>query len=120
MISNNKVKITCYGKEETMNRIDAMKFYKECMMCSEGSEHERYESIYWQLKQGALFCYDDLDDMVYSAFSQLKAKAREAGVEDLSNKYYEKMYNDIMNGANPKTIVNDTWEYLHKPLGVEK
>ena len=47
------VAVTCYGQSEVMPRSEALKKYFEGMLCSEGAEHERYESIYFQLQAGA-------------------------------------------------------------------
>ena len=47
------VVVTCYGKTETLPRQQALDKYLEAMCGSEGSEHERYESIYFQLMFGA-------------------------------------------------------------------
>ena len=46
------VKITCYGKTETMERNEAMKFYRECADWSEGCERERYVNILFGLMDG--------------------------------------------------------------------
>lgn len=46
------VKITCYGETETMERKAAMKFYRECADCSDGSERERYVNILFGLMDG--------------------------------------------------------------------
>lgn len=46
------VKIICYNKEQYMERQEAIKFYLECMMCSEGAERDRYVNIYLGLIQG--------------------------------------------------------------------
>lgn len=51
-ISMDKVKITCYGKTETMERKAALKFYREAADCSEGSERERYVNIIFGLIDG--------------------------------------------------------------------
>ena len=48
----DKVKITCYGKTGTMERSEAMKFYRECADMSEGSERERYVNILFGLMDG--------------------------------------------------------------------
>lgn len=55
------VKITCYRKTKTMRRDKAMDFYLDCMYNSDGSEHERYETIYFQLKDGAMTASDEED-----------------------------------------------------------
>ena len=49
----DKVKVICYGKEETWeNRKDAIKFYKKGMRNSYGSEQRRYEKIVDELEAG--------------------------------------------------------------------
>lgn len=55
---NDVVTITCYRQTEKMTRKEAMSFYREAMMFSEGSEHERYEHIYFMLVDGFKHCYD--------------------------------------------------------------
>ena len=52
------VRITCYNQTETMRRDKAIEFYLDCMMNSEGSENERYQTIYFQLMQGDTQCSD--------------------------------------------------------------
>lgn len=46
------VKVTCYGRTETMARSKALEKYFEGMMMCDGSEKERYTNIYCQLQQG--------------------------------------------------------------------
>ena len=48
------VTVTCYRQTETMTRGEAIAKFFEGMLCSEGAEHERYESIYFQLQAGAV------------------------------------------------------------------
>lgn len=55
---NEEVAVTCYGKTEKMTRREAMEKFYEGMMCSDGSEHERYETIFFQLLHGNLMCSD--------------------------------------------------------------
>lgn len=57
---NEVVTITCYRQKERMKRRDAMAFYLEGMQCSEGSEHERYETIFFQLLAGRTECSDEI------------------------------------------------------------
>lgn len=38
-----------------------MAFFLDCMMNSEGAEHERYESIYFQLSQGKTEVSDQIN-----------------------------------------------------------
>jgi len=57
---DEQVKIKCYGVYEEMTRRDALEHYFEMMKGSEGSEHERYESIFFQLLLGQGYCTDDL------------------------------------------------------------
>lgn len=47
-----QVRVTCYGKTETMTREEAIDEYYEGMMCCDGSEAERYQTIYCQLMEG--------------------------------------------------------------------
>ena len=56
---NDMVTIKCYGKEHAMTRLKAIKFYKECMECSEGSERDRYVTIFLQLLDGETYCSDE-------------------------------------------------------------
>ena len=51
-MAKDMVKITCYGKTETMERSNAMKFYREAADWSEGSERERYVNILFGLMDG--------------------------------------------------------------------
>lgn len=57
---NEKVTVTCYRQKKTMKRRDALEFYLEGMQCSEGSEHERYETIFFQLMAGHTECSDEI------------------------------------------------------------
>ena len=56
------VKINCYGKEKTMTREDALKFYQGCIRSSEGSERERYVNVVVGLEDGKNVIFDDLDE----------------------------------------------------------
>lgn len=47
-----QVTVTCYRQKETMTREQAIDKYYEGMMCCEGSEGERYKTIYCQLMEG--------------------------------------------------------------------
>ena len=60
---NDNVKITCYGKTETMNRRDAIAYYREGVTMCEGSEAERYAKILSQLLAGAKVCSDEEEDV---------------------------------------------------------
>ena len=45
-------KITCYGKTEEYpesKRLEQMAFYEDCIYSSEGSERDRYVSIFFAL-----------------------------------------------------------------------
>ena len=48
----DKVKITCYGKTDVMERSKAIRFYRDCMDNSEGCERERYVNIFLGLIDG--------------------------------------------------------------------
>ncbi len=47
-----QVTVTCYGHKETMTREQAIDKYYEGMMVCDGSEAERYQTIYCQLMEG--------------------------------------------------------------------
>ena len=55
---NDVVRITCYGSTETKTRRGGLEKYYDCMKNSEGAEHERYETIFFQLLEG----YTDVSD----------------------------------------------------------
>lgn len=57
---NEKVTTTCYNKTETKTRREALAEYYEYMKCSEGHEHERYETIFFQLLEGYTECSDQI------------------------------------------------------------
>lgn len=58
---DEEVTITCYRQTEKRTRRDALNYYYEGMCCSEGSEHERYETIFFQLLQGYTEVSDEID-----------------------------------------------------------
>lgn len=74
----------CYGKEETWkSREEAMREFKECMFNSEGSEHERYEKIYWELEAG----YEVASDIEWCFnFKSLLATAQVHCMSEFLNK----------------------------------
>lgn len=57
---NEMVTIVCGGQIERMTRQEGINKYYECMLCCEGSEGERYKSIYCQLMEGKTVCDDRL------------------------------------------------------------
>ena len=57
---DEKVTVTCYGVTETKTRKEALEEYYEGMKCSEGAEHERYETIFFQLLEGYTECSDQI------------------------------------------------------------
>lgn len=52
------VEVTCYNETEKFVRRDAINFYFDCMLNSEGSERERYLNIYQMLMLGYTECFD--------------------------------------------------------------
>ena len=52
------VSVTCYGQTRTMTRKEAIDRYLEAMQFSEGSERDRYCTIYFQLLDGEIECSD--------------------------------------------------------------
>ena len=57
---NEQVTVTCYNQTETKTRREALEEYYEGMRCSEGAEHERYETIFFQLLEGYTECSDKI------------------------------------------------------------
>ena len=47
-----QVTVTCYRQKQKMTREEAIDMYYEGMLCCEGSEGERYQTIYCQLMEG--------------------------------------------------------------------
>ena len=54
------VTITCYGKTETMDRQKAINKFTEGLLCSEGSERERYAIILSGLMSGLTNVDDEI------------------------------------------------------------
>ena len=55
-----KITITCYDETKIWeSRAKAKAFYLDCMMNSEGREHDRYTNIYEQLCCGYTECCDE-------------------------------------------------------------
>lgn len=62
-MTDQKVTVFCYGKEETFdNAAQALKKYMEGVACCEGSERERYMNIVTDLYDGQNLCIDDYDE----------------------------------------------------------
>lgn len=57
---NEQVTVTCYNQTEKKTRREALEKYYEGMKCSDGSEHERYETIFFQLLEGYMECSDEI------------------------------------------------------------
>ena len=57
---NEQVEVTCYRKTEKMTRREAITKFYEGMKCSDGSEHERYETIFFQLMEGRMTASDEI------------------------------------------------------------
>ena len=53
------VTITCYNKTSQMERKQAIEFYTSCVLCSEGSERERYSKILAELIDNYKICSDE-------------------------------------------------------------
>ena len=57
-----KVTTICYNqKQEWDSREEALEHFLNCMYNSEGSEHQRYSTIYLKLKAGDFICSDDCE-----------------------------------------------------------
>lgn len=57
---NETVTIECYRQKEIKTRREALEEYYDCMKNSEGCEHERYETIFFQLMEGYMECSDQI------------------------------------------------------------
>lgn len=55
---NEQVTTICYNQKHKHTRREALEFYYEGMKNSDGSEHERYETIFFQLLEGFTECSD--------------------------------------------------------------
>lgn len=55
------VNVTCYGKRTSLPRAKAIEDYLFAMSCSWGAEHERYETIFFQLLAGRTDVSDQID-----------------------------------------------------------
>ena len=58
--NSDEIKVYCYTKEPEIftNRRDAIRKYKEGILCSEGSEKERYTNVLMDLLDGFNICWD--------------------------------------------------------------
>lgn len=60
MNKTDKVTTVCYGENREWNdRQDAIRFFNECFLMSEGSERERYALILSSLISGNTVCTDE-------------------------------------------------------------
>lgn len=62
---NRKRKVTtvCNGQKRVWDsREEALAFFLEAMMNSDGAEHDRYSGIYIQLQNGLSYCTDGEDE----------------------------------------------------------
>ena len=55
---NERVDILCYNRWENMTRREGLEKYRQGMLCSDGSEHERYEKIFFDLLEGKMIATD--------------------------------------------------------------
>ena len=54
------VLVICGGRQEQMDRQEAINFYMEGTLSCEGSEQSRYASILAQLLEGSIVCSDEM------------------------------------------------------------
>lgn len=59
MLPSDKVTVTCYNKTKEYTRGEAIEFFADCMVYSEGSEFVRYAAIMSQLMEGKSNCSDE-------------------------------------------------------------
>lgn len=61
-IKSGKIVTVCYDTVEYWNtREEAENYFLQGMMCSEGSERDRYTNVYCKLVEGKTYCTDDFD-----------------------------------------------------------
>ena len=57
------ITVECYGELKNFNTSEeAMRFFLECMLWSEGSERSRYYQIFTQLARGLKYCSDETNN----------------------------------------------------------
>ncbi len=58
-----KLITVCYGKvQEWESRSEAKRHFLDAMLNSDGSERERYSTVYLKIVLGYSCCTDDIDD----------------------------------------------------------
>ena len=61
--TNDFIVVCCYNRiEHWENRDNAIQFYRDACMHSEGAERERYVNIYFDLTSGKDVCTDGVTD----------------------------------------------------------
>lgn len=67
----NKIYVNCGGNLQSFySKKEVMEFYEDCIMMSEGSERERYTSIYFEVKEHLSdnqICFTDGTDHIYDS-----------------------------------------------------
>lgn len=114
-IMNDKIITICYGKANIYNsREEAKKFYLECMLASDGSEHERYSSIYQDLEQGFNLCIDDefYEDLQLGRIKLVDVENHSDLKEYISNNLEDniKIFKEISKDSVKKDILDDNFE----------
>lgn len=65
--NKNAVVCVCYGTAMLFkNSQDAKRYFKECILCSDGCEQERYTTIYFKIDDGWRVADDDADNIEQS------------------------------------------------------
>lgn len=58
-MTNDVVTIVCYNQKTYMERKAAIEYFTTAVLCSEGSERERYGKILAELQAGYMLCTDN-------------------------------------------------------------
>ena len=57
-MKNDIVTVLCYNREKRYKRSEALKEFRECMLYCDGSERDRYTSVYMGLEEGLSYVDD--------------------------------------------------------------
>lgn len=131
-IMKNKIITICYGKTNIYeSRKEAKKFYLECMLSSEGAEHDRYSSIYQDLEQGFNLCVDNefYEDLTFGNLKFIDEKRhtdlKRYIIENLTDncrtlKYVDKdeIQKQILDSKF--RIINNSIDYIIKDRNLER
>lgn len=117
----NKIITICYGKANIYNsRDEAKKFYLECMLASDGSEHERYSSIYQDLEQGFNLCADNefYEELEFGRIKLVDVEKHSDLKKYISNNLEDniRIFKEISKENVQKDILDDNFEIKNSSI----